>query len=428
MLNVSAMPAGSGNVVSMSTPGDLAGHPTADRPLRVCHLAKFYPPATGGIESHLRTLAQAQARRGAAVRVVCVNHLDAAGRDVTWKAFAATPTVEERDADVELLRVGRRASLFRFDLCPGLARLGRTLRDWGADVVHLHVPNPTMLLALLPCARRRPLVVTYHSDVVKQRKLGLAMRPLESVAYGAASRILATSPPYAEASPTLRRHAAKVQVLPFGIELAPLFSPSAAAAGHARRLRETHGEPLWLSVGRLVYYKGLSTALEALRDVPGKLLSIGEGPLEASLIEQAKKLGVADRVIFRGRAGDDELVGAYHAATALWFPSNARSEAFGFAQVEAMASGCPVINTAIPGSGVAWVSRHLESGLTVPVGDAAALAAAARRLLDEPGLRDSLAAGARDRAARDFGADRMAERTLEVYRQALTAAGGEARR
>jgi hypothetical protein len=129
-------------------------------PPRVCHLAKFYPPATGGIESHLRTLAQAQARLGAAVRVICVNHLDAGGRDVTWRAFAATPTVEERDGDVELLRVGRLASLFRFDLCPGLARLGRRLRDWDADVVHLHVPNPTMLLALLPSLGKRPLVIS----------------------------------------------------------------------------------------------------------------------------------------------------------------------------------------------------------------------------------------------------------------------------
>jgi rhamnosyl/mannosyltransferase len=88
-------------------------------------------------------------------------------------------------------------------------------------------------------------------------------------------------------------------------------------------------------------------------------------------------------------------------------------------QVEAMASGCPVINTAIPGSGVAWVSRHGESGLTVPVNDPPALAAAARRLLDEPGLRDRMARGGRDRARRDFDHRVMAERSLDVYHQVL---------
>ncbi|HVL12827.1 MAG TPA: glycosyltransferase, partial [Gemmata sp.] len=77
------------------------------------------------------------------------------------------------------------------------------------------------------------------------------------------------------------------------------------------------------------------------------------------------------------------------------------------------------INTAIAGSGVPWVCRHEQEGLTVPVGDAAALAAAANRLLGEPGLRDRLAAAGRDRAAAEFDARVMAERSLEIYR-ALT--------
>ena len=114
-----------------------------------------------------------------------------------------------------------------------------------------------------------------------------------------------------------------------------------------------------------------------------------------------------------------ELIGAYRAATALWFPSNARSEAFGLVQVEAMASGCPVLNTAIPASGVAWVSRHEESGLTIQVNDPAALAAAANRLLHEPGLRERLAATGRERAQREFDHRVMAERCLEVYRQVV---------
>ena len=112
------------------------------------------------------------------------------------------------------------------------------------------------------------------------------------------------------------------------------------------------------------------------------------------------------------------MAGAYHAATALWFPSNARSEAFGFTQVESMASGCPVINTSIPGSGVAWVSPDGVSGLTVPVDDAPALASASRRLLDEPGLRERLAEGGRLRANREFDAETMARRTLAVYESA----------
>jgi len=133
----------------------------------------------------------------------------------------------------------------------------------------------------------------------------------------------------------------------------------------------------------------------------------------------ARDLGVADRVTFAGFATDAQLAGAYLAATALWFPSNARSEAFGLVQIEAMASGCPVINTRIPGSGVDWVSLHGQSGLTIPVEDPVALAEAARRLLDEPGLRQRLSRDARRRAMAEFDQHRMARRTLDVYARVI---------
>jgi rhamnosyl/mannosyltransferase len=168
-----------------------------------------------------------------------------------------------------------------------------------------------------------------------------------------------------------------------------------------------------------VYYKGLHHAVRALAAVPGRLLVVGEGPLAGALRGQAAAAGVAGRVVWLGRVDGDDLAGAYRAATALWFPSNTRSEAFGLVQVEAMASGCPVINAAIPVSGVPWVSRHGETGLTVPVDDPDALAAAARRLLQEDGLRERLGRQGRDVAGREFDHRLMAERSLGVYRGAL---------
>jgi rhamnosyl/mannosyltransferase len=166
----------------------------------------------------------------------------------------------------------------------------------------------------------------------------------------------------------------------------------------------------------MVYYKGFSTAIRALAQVEGRLILVGDGPDLPGLRELAQRMGVTDRVAFLGGLSYLELIPYYLAADAFWFPSNARSEAFGLVQVEAMACGCPVINTAIPHSGVPWVSRHDETGLTVPVNDPAAFAAAARRIMTEPGLRERLTAAARRRAAAEFDHQVMAERSLAIYR------------
>jgi rhamnosyl/mannosyltransferase len=278
-----------------------------------------------------------------------------------------------------------------------------------------------MMLALLASPRVRPLIVTHHSDIVRQRVLKYLVRPVEAAIYRRAARLLVDSPPYVNGSDSLRPFRDKVEALPLGIDLAPYRQPSAAALRHGEELRKRHPGPLWLAVGRLVYYKGLDVALRALRDVPGTLHIVGTGPMGERWRALAGELGVADRVVWRGRSPDDELTGAYHAATALWFPSNARSEGFGLVQVEAMASGCPVINTAVPDSGVSWVSRHEETGLTVPVNDPAALAAAARRLLDEPGLRERLAAEAVRQAVDRFDHRVMAGRSLDIYRAVIEA-------
>jgi rhamnosyl/mannosyltransferase len=387
--------------------------------LRICHLGKYYPPAAGGIESHLQTLAREQAACGAQVSVICANSEDRLGRDVTGDPLAATPDRETWDGPVRLIRCGRWGNLAKLDICPSTLRFLRRLTPANTDIVHLHTPNPTMLLAWALVRPPVPLVITHHSDVVRQRFLGKVQRPVEHLVYRRARRILTSSPCYAAASDLLRSYQDRVEPLPFGIALEPFLNPSPEALQVAARLRERYRQPLWLSVGRLVYYKGLDTAVRALRHVPGTYLIIGQGPLEQRLKARAAAEGVADRVVWQARASQDELVGAYHAATALWFPSCARSEGFGLVQVEAMACGCPVINTALAGSGVPWVSRHEETGLTVPVGDAQALAQAARRLHEDADLRQRLGRQARLRAQTEFSARLMAQRSLLVYRQVL---------
>jgi glycosyltransferase involved in cell wall biosynthesis len=379
------------------------------RRLRVCHLSKYYPPSPGGIETHVRTLARAQAEQGAEVSVFCVND-------------AGATTAVERDGPVEVTRFARAVGAAKLDFCPGLAA---ALARPDADLLHLHAPGPTMTLALFRARPDRPLVVTYHSDVVRQKVRAALFRPIERSVYRRVAAILTTSPPYAEGSAFLRPYRDRVRVLPHGIDLAPYLDPSPSHVAESRAIRGRYAGPLWLGCGRMVYYKGFSNAIRALADVPGTLLLSGDGPDAPALRAEAEGLGLADRVAFLGNLPHYlDLIPYYLAADAFWFPSNARSEAFGLVQVEAMACGLPVINAAIPHSGVDWVSPHGETGLTVPINDPAALAAAARRLLDEPGLRDRLGASGRERATREFDHRVMAGRSLAIYEGVLAGRAG----
>ncbi len=383
--------------------------------LRILHLGKYYPPAPGGIESHVQTLARGQAELGCQVSVLCVNHADRFGNDITHARLRKTVSTWDQDGAVHVERVGRWFGVSRLEVCPSLPwRIGQLTSK--ADIVHLHTPNPLMLAGWWLAGNRKvPMVVTHHSDVIKQRLLRYAVAPFEAGVYSQAKRILTTSPEYQGGSAQLKAYLHKTRVLPLAIDLNSFVFRTAVNQGVGSQVEGDLRSPVWLMVGRLTYYKGYHVALEALAKVPGTLVIVGNGPLEAKLKAQAERWGVAERIVWKSHASPKELIALYHAATALWFTSVARSEGFGLVQVEAMAAGCPVINTAIPASGVSWVSQHEVSGLTVPVGDVGAFAAAANRMAGENGLRAKLSQGARNRAENEFDARVMAKRSLEMY-------------
>ena len=312
----------------------------------------------------------AQAELGLTVRVFCVNH--AAGR----RPSSAT-------APVEVTRFGRRRLGAKLDFCPEPAR---RLRRVEADILHLHVPNPTMILALLPARPRQPAGghLSERRDppeaprgaVPAAGAAGLPPRPRDPADEPDLSRRLGVPPALRRPDPRL----------PMGIDLQPYLDPSAEATGQGRR--DPRGaRPRRPALAR----RGPAGLLQGLpqRD-PRPDARPRDARCWSATAPTARRSRPRPTRLGRGRPGRLprhaahylDIVPYYLAADAFWFPSNARSEAFGLVQVEAMASGCPVINTAIPHSGVPWVSPHEETGLTVPVDDPVALADAADRLLD----------------------------------------------
>ena len=189
--------------------------------------------------------------------------------------------------------------------------------------------------------------------------------------------------------------------MPYGIDLANYAPASSAKQG---------GEVLY--AGRLCYYKGVEVLLDAAPAIRGRITILGNGPWCKRLMQQAQRLRLGERVSFLGQVPEQTLIERMQASRVFVFPSTERSEAFGLAQLKAMACGLPVVSSDLPG--VSWLNRCGETGLTVPVRDASALAQAVNRLLADADLREQLSLGARARA-KQFTLSTMAQTIGGIY-------------
>ncbi len=376
---------------------------TGTAPLKVLHVGKFYPPYPGGMESHLQTLCEELSKS------IKIEVLVASDR---WRSERSM------QGGVEVTRLATALMLHGTPIVPLMALAMRRARP---DVVHLHFPNPMAALACLMSRLDAPIVVTWHSDVVRQRRAAAAFAPLLSLLLRQCAAIIVGSTAYVETSAVLSARRKLCHVIPFGIRAAAFEHPDAARVAELRR---RYGTRIVLGVGRLIYYKGFEHLVRAMADVRATALIAGDGPLGGALSAEAARLGIADRIALLGRVNDADLKACYHACDVFTLPSVERSEAFGIVQLEAMACGKPVVNTRLD-SAVPHVSLDGLTGLTVPPSDPAALAAALSALLDDPARCAAMGAAARQRVREEFSDELMARRTLEVYREVVANAAGD---
>jgi len=175
-------------------------------------------------------------------------------------------------------------------------------------------------------------------------------------------------------------------------------------------VRRPHDGVVLAAVGRLDAQKGFDVLLDALPAVPDvRLVVVGDGHLRADLEKRAAELGLAARVTFTGWSED--VRGHLADADALVLPS--RSEGFPLTVVEAMLAGLPVVATAV--GSVPEAVTDGETGLLVPKDDVGALAAALRRVAEDPALRTRLGARGREVAAASFTVEHMARAFEDLY-------------
>jgi len=366
--------------------------------VKVLHLGKFFPPSHGGMETHLALLAS---------RLTPFVEVDVA------VAAGGQPHGRETVDGVTVHRMRTLGVVAATPICPELFTV---IRDVRPDLVHLHHPHPLAMLGYLASGSRLPCVVSYHSDIVRQRVLGRLTAPMVRATLRRSAAILVASPDYLESSSVLQPFRRTCHVVPYGFEpvAASRIDPRAVA-----RLRSQYGPRLVLGVGRLTAYKGFEYLVRAMADVDARLLIVGDGPCRRTLARLVTTLGLDDRVALLGAVPD--VAPYYEACDVFVLPSISRNEAFGLVQLEAMAAGKPVVNTAI-GSGVAYACPPGLSGQAVPPADPAALAAAIRRLLADPELRRALGAAGRARVTSEFSAAAMVRETVDIYERAVRGA------
>ncbi|MBI4831274.1 MAG: glycosyltransferase, partial [Candidatus Lindowbacteria bacterium] len=337
--------------------------------MKILHVYKdYYPPVVGGIEKHIAQLCNYFKQKHEVTVLVC-----------NRRPFTSIENVD----GVTVIKVGQVGRLQSAPLAPTFPLWLRRLE---ADIVHFHMPNPTCEFSYLLAGSPGTMVVTYHSDIIRQELLLRFYRPFLQRFLARARVIMPTSSIYADTSPFLREVRSKCQVVPLGIDTHMIESAGSRLGPEIGKLHNIFGPDFILFVGKIRYYKGLQFLIEAMPKINVPLVVVGSGPMEDDLRALAANYGVADKTHFVGELTEDDLWVFYHACSLLVLPSVYRSEAYGLVQLEAHACAKPVVSTRL-GTGVEFVNMDGKTGLVVPPADSAALAGAINELLGDPERR-----------------------------------------
>jgi len=364
--------------------------------MNILHVYRTYFPDTqGGLEETIRQICTSTGEYGVESRVFMLSR------------NPEPPIVKLPEAQVHRFPLTFEIASCGFSLTS--VRAFSALVSW-ADVIHYHFPWPFADLLHLFTRVKKPALVTYHSDVVRQRGLLYLYRPLMKYFLSKVQRIVATSPNYLATSPVLYQIRHRVSVIPIGLnrDSYPLISKLELAD-----IRKQVGSNFFLFVGVLRYYKGLHILLKASKNAAFQVVIVGAGPIEAELKLQAEALGL-DNVKFLGFVTNETKVALYHLARAVVFPSHLRAEAFGVTLIEGSMFSKPLISTEL-GTGMSYINIHNETGIVVPPSDSDALREAMDLLYSDDELVSRMGKAAYDRYTKLFTGHHMGKQYHQIY-------------
>ena len=374
--------------------------------MKILHLGKYYPPESGGMEVALRNFSEATS--GSLSHYCLV-------------ASRSGPTRVVSDGRITVHYLKERGNFLLAPILPTQPFVLHRLRRKGEfPAMMLHYPNPTAILSLflsfLLLPKREKIVVWNHADVLLdarwKRSLYAVLRPIEEFVFRRTDAFVAATPNHVAQSATFRRFRDRTTILPYALP-DDWFDESPDDRSAAEAVRKDMGGKYLLFVGRLVPYKGLDVLVRAAQKIDCRVAIVGSGPLANSLRDAIAGLGMTARVRLLGNV--DDLRPYFLGCEFLVLPSVSALEGFGIVQIEAMALGKPVVSSDLP-TGVTYVNRDGETGLTAPVGDASAFAAACNRLLGDEALRARLGEAARERSRKEFSYSAAGPRAVSFFR------------
>ena len=365
--------------------------------MRVLHLFKTYrPDSMGGIEQTIFQLCKAC--QPVESTVLTLSKQPA----ITQPLQLENHQVHQARLDLNLASTGLSWSVFK--------RFQELAAD--ADIIHYHFPWPLMDLLHFHARHSKPTVLSYHSDIVRQKVLLRFYRPLMHRFLDSIDQIVTASPNYLATSDVLARYQGKTEIIPYGLDR---DSYADIDPEHLDRWQKAFPQGFFLFVGVMRYYKGLHILLDACKGTDYPVLIVGAGPMESELRDQAERLQLSN-VHFVGPLPDSEKNALLQLSRVVVFPSHLRSEAFGISLLEGAMFGKPMISSEI-GTGTTYINIHNETGLVVPPSNPIALREAMQQLWHDPALAERMGNAAAERYSSLFTAERMGQRFTELYQR-----------
>lgn len=363
--------------------------------LRVLHVYKtYYPDTYGGIEQVIYQLSQGLVQQGISTDVF------------TFSPDKNTGPVAYEDHRVIYNKQLTEVASTPFSL-QAMKRFKKIKDNY--DIINYHFPFPFMDILHLSTCPDAKTVVTYHSDIVKQKRLMKLYQPLQHRFLSSVDCIVASSPNYVASSQTLQQYLDKTVVIPFGLQQYHIQHDPLRLA----HWRKTVGENFFLFVGTFRYYKGLHILLDAAEQSQLAVVIVGGGPLETEVLREAKLRGLRN-VIFTGRLNDEDKYILFQLCRGVVFPSHLRSEAFGITLLEGARFARPLISCEI-GTGTSFINLDKVNGCVIPPHDSAALVEAMNELWHNDEIALRYGENSRHRFEKMFTARHMIDAYVNLY-------------